>query len=156
MTPAPPAWLEPRLERAARLATGPDVTEAPGVVYLGVDLGTSDVVSMAVDAEGMPLAVCLAGALRTSIDEAQQFKHERGGESWPIVRPVFEKMTDIVRDHLGRRPPVETLYPLGEACALPGVRKLFAAAFKGVEVILSQPCLYLTPLAIASSARGAV
>ena len=267
-------WLEPLLERAAVLANEAIPLAAPEEVYLGVDLGTSDVVTMAVDAEGTPLAVCLewadvvrdgvvlnfveaarivrqqiaqiearlktrfthaatsfppgtdprisanvieavglqvseiideptavarllgieqgavvdigggttgvaviengkvvysgdeatgghhvtlclAGALKTSLEEAQNFKHQRGKEAWPIVRPVFEKMTDIVQAHLGTRADVDTLYLSGGSCALPGVQSLFASAFPGIDVILPQPCLYLTPLAIASSARSA-
>ena len=294
MTPTPLAWLEPLLERAAALANDTTPVVAPAEVYLGIDLGTSDVVSMAVDAQGTPLAVCLdwadvvrdgvvlnfveavrivrrqiaqiesllkrrfthaatsfppgtdprisanvidaaglqvsdiideptavarllgiahgavvdigggttgvavidkgqvvysgdeatgghhvtlclAGALKTTIEAAQDFKHQRGLEAWPIVRPVFEKMTDIVRAHLGsyrssdheahleayhgahfKAPlPLSTLYLSGGSCALPGVQALFAEAFPGVEVFLPQPCLFLTPLAIAASARGA-
>ena len=55
-------WLEPLLERAAVLANEAIPLAAPEEVYLGVDLGTSDVVTMAVDAEGTPLAVCLEWA----------------------------------------------------------------------------------------------
>jgi ethanolamine utilization protein EutJ len=273
LTTNPLSWLEPLLERAAVLSNDATPLLAPEELYLGIDLGTSDVVTMAVDAQGTPMAVCLewadvvrdgvvlnfieavrivrqqlaqiearlgrrfthaatsfppgtdprtsanvieaaglqvseiideptavarllgisqgavvdigggttgvalikngevvysgddatgghhvtlclAGALKTSIEDAQQFKHQQGQEAWPIVRPVFEKMTDIVQSHLNTGAPVNTLYLSGGSCALPGVQQLFAQAFPGIEVILPQPCLYLTPLAIASSARG--
>lgn len=104
---------------------------------------------------GTHVTLVLAGALRKSIDEAELFKRERGHEAWGIVRPVFEKMTDIVHQHLDPHPPVGTLYLSGGSCALPGVRDLFADAFPGASVVLPQPCLYLTPLAIAATARGA-
>ena len=276
VTSAFPAWLEPRLQRAARLVNDPTpvATLAPAPLYLGIDLGTSDVVTMAVDADGEPHAVCLdwadvvrdgvvlafyeavqivqaqvaqieaklgckfthaatsfppgtdprisanvieavglrvstlidepsavaallgiehgavvdigggttgvaviengkvvysgdeatggchvtlvlAGAMRTSIEAAERFKHERGEDAWGIVRPVFEKMTDIVSDHLRSTTPIGRLYLSGGSCALPGVQDLFADAFPGVEVVLPQPCLFLTPLAIAASARRA-
>lgn len=104
---------------------------------------------------GTHVTLVLAGALKKSVEEAEVFKRERGNEAWGIVRPVFEKMSDIVHDHLDRHAPVDTLYLSGGSCALPGVRELFAVAFPGVEVILPQPCLYLTPLAIAATARSA-
>ena len=269
-----PTWLEPQLARAALLVNDRTPVAAPDALYLGIDLGTSDVVSMVVDANGAPVAVFLewadvvrdgvvyafyeavqivrsqvaqieaklgrrfthaatsfppgtdprisanvieaaglqvaaiidepsavasllgisrgavvdigggttgvaliengkvvysgdeatgghhvtltiAGALKTSIDEAEQFKRARGREAWDIARPVFEKMIDIVHAHLKSHAPVNTLYLSGGSCALPGVQYLFAEAFPGVEVILPQPCLYLTPLAIAATARGA-
>ncbi len=51
-------WLTPRLQTAATLCNQtPAATESP--LWLGVDLGTCDVVSMVVDREGQPVAVCL-------------------------------------------------------------------------------------------------
>ena len=104
---------------------------------------------------GTHVTLTLAGALRKSIEDAEQFKLERGNEAWGIVRPVFEKMSDIVAQHLAGHAPVATLYLSGGSCALPGVRELFAQAFPESCVVLPQPCLYLTPLAIAATARSA-
>ena len=103
---------------------------------------------------GTHVTLVIAGALKKSIADAEAFKLERGHEAWGIVRPVFEKMTDIVDQHLKGRAPVDTLYLSGGSCALPGVRELFAQAFPAANVILPQHCLYLTPLAIAATARG--
>lgn len=51
-------WLTPRLQTAATLCNQtPAATESP--LWLGVDLGTCDVVSMVVDRDGLPVAVCL-------------------------------------------------------------------------------------------------
>ena len=51
-------WLTPRLQTAATLCNQtPAATESP--LWLGVDLGTCDVVSMVVDRDGQPVAVCL-------------------------------------------------------------------------------------------------
>ncbi len=269
-----PAWLEPRLARAEALADGATSTPARGGRFLGIDLGTSDVVTMAVDADGEPLAarltwadvvrdgvvlafheavrivrehvaaieaelgcrfeaaatsfppgtearisgnvleaaglkvsalldepsavaslldidtgavvdigggttgvaviergrvvysgdeatggthatLALAGALRCPVDAAERYKREQGVAAWNIVRPVFEKMTDIVRQHLRSSTPIRRLYLSGGSCALPGVQALFAEAFPEAQVLLPQPCLFLTPLAIADSARRA-
>ncbi|MBP8215529.1 MAG: ethanolamine utilization protein EutJ, partial [Propionivibrio sp.] len=59
-----PAWLEPHLQRAASLVNDPvPVAVPPGdTLFLGIDLGTSDVVTMAVDAQGTPVAACLEWA----------------------------------------------------------------------------------------------
>ena len=104
---------------------------------------------------GTHVTLVLAGALKKSIADAEIFKRERGHEAWGIVRPVFEKMTDIVQQHLAGHAPVDTLYLSGGSCALPGVQSLFADAFPEACVVLPQPCLYLTPLAIAATARSA-
>ena len=105
---------------------------------------------------GTHVTLVIAGALKQSIADAETFKRERGNEAWGIVRPVFEKMTDIVDQHLAGHAPVDTLYLSGGSCALPGVRELFAQAFPAASVILPQHCLYLTPLAIAATARGKI
>ena len=49
-------WLTPRLQTAATLCNQtPAATESP--LWLGVDLGTCDVVSMVVDRDGQPVAL---------------------------------------------------------------------------------------------------
>ncbi|MDR2787846.1 MAG: ethanolamine utilization protein EutJ, partial [Candidatus Accumulibacter sp.] len=54
-------WLDPRLARAAALARRESAPEprAEGHLSLGIDLGTSDIVSMLVDDDARPVAVCL-------------------------------------------------------------------------------------------------
>lgn len=123
--------------------TGVALIEGGKVVYSG-DEATG----------GHHVTLTLAGGLRVSIDDAEKFKMERGHDAWGITRPVFEKMTDIVHYHLRGHAPVDVLYLSGGSCALPGVRELFADNFPGVEVVLPQPCLFLTPLAIAASGRS--
>ena len=123
--------------------TGVALIEGGSVVYSG-DEATG----------GTHVTLVIAGALKKSLEDAETFKRERGEEAWGIERPVFEKMTDIVADHLAGHAPVDTLYLSGGSCALPGVRELFAQTFPASSVILPQHCLYLTPLAIAATARG--
>ncbi len=62
-------WLSPRLQKAAALCNqAPAASESP--LWLGIDLGTCDVVSMVVDRDGQPVAVCLdwADVVRDGID----------------------------------------------------------------------------------------
>ena len=51
-------WLTPRLLKAATLCNQTPV-KSDSPLWLGVDLGTCDVVSMVVDSDGQPVAVCL-------------------------------------------------------------------------------------------------
>lgn len=51
-------WLNPRLQTAAMLCNQTPVAMG-SPLWLGVDLGTCDVVSMVVDRDGQPVAVCL-------------------------------------------------------------------------------------------------
>ena len=268
-----PSWLEPRLVRAAALAGGAPAGVIQGTAFLGVDLGTSSVVTTVVDAAGEPIGVrltwadvvrdgvvlafheareivrnqvasleaelgcrfetaatsfppgtdartsanvidaaglrvstvldeptavatllgiedgavvdigggttgvalieggrvvysgdeptgghhvslVLAGALKCPLEAAERYKREQGEAAWGIVRPVFEKMTDIVQAHLHGWSSVRRIYLSGGSCSLPGVQALFVDAFPAAQIILPQPCLFLTPLAIASSARS--
>lgn len=51
-------WLTPRLQKAAALCNQtPAASDTP--LWLGIDLGTCDVVSMVVDGNAQPVAVCL-------------------------------------------------------------------------------------------------
>ena len=75
-------WLTPRLQTAATLCNQtPAATESP--LWLGVDLGTCDVVSMVVDRDGQPVAVCLdwADVVRDFISSryGPAYFHQRAG-----------------------------------------------------------------------------
>jgi Ethanolamine utilization protein, possible chaperonin len=53
-------WLLPRLQRAACYLAEPEAAVIEeGPLTLGVDLGTCDLVSMVLDAQGQPVAVRL-------------------------------------------------------------------------------------------------
>ena len=85
MTRTAQEWLHPRLLRAAELQQGsaaPIETGQP--LWLGIDLGTCDVVSMVVDADAVPVAVCLDWA-----------DVVRDGVVWDFFGAV-----NIVRQHL--------------------------------------------------------
>lgn len=98
---------------------------------------------------GHHVSLVLAGHLGVPLEEAERQKRANGAALWPLVRPVFEKMTDIVRQHL-RGHAVEEIYLSGGSCCLPGVQALFASAFPDQRVVLPAPPLFTTPLAIAS------
>lgn len=98
---------------------------------------------------GHHVSLTLAGNRRIPLEEAEILKRHDGDGVWPVVQPVFEKMCDIVRQHLTGH-QVDELYLSGGSCALPGVRELFASEFPGLTVHLPSQPLFLTPLSIAA------
>lgn len=98
---------------------------------------------------GHHVSLTIAGSLNLSIEEAEIKKKQQGTEIWPIVKPVFEKMADIVKDHL-KNYQVDEIYLSGGSCALPGVGTLFEQLFPKHKVILPSLPIFITPLAIAA------
>lgn len=97
------AWLTPRLDRAAALLGGGGERPVAGDLRLGIDLGTSDVVAIAVDAGDRPVGVELewadvvrdgivwdyfgaVGIVRKQVESLQQrlgVRFERANTSFP-------------------------------------------------------------------------
>ena len=102
---------------------------------------------------GRHVTLTIAGNNASSLEDAEALKIAKGKQVWPIVRPVFEKMADIVRQHLTGH-NVEALYLSGGSCALPGVRDLFQQEFPGHTIVLPEHPIFLTPLAIAAYRPG--
>lgn len=98
---------------------------------------------------GRHVTLTIAGNNSSSLEDAEALKISDGKLVWPIVKPVFEKMADIARQHL-KGHKVNTLYLSGGTCTLPGVRDLFAHEFPEYEVLLPHNPIFLTPLAIAA------
>lgn len=98
---------------------------------------------------GRHVTLTIAGSLRKSYEDAETEKITKGKEIWPIVRPVFEKMADITRQHL-QHYPVDRLYLSGGSCMLPGVQPLFQKEFPELTVILPEHAIFFTPYAIAA------
>ncbi|EBW5961065.1 TPA: molecular chaperone [Salmonella enterica] len=86
-------WLTPRLQKAAALCNQtPAASDTP--LWLGVDLGTCDVVSMVVDGNAQPVAVCLDWA-----------DVVRDGIVWDFFGAVtlVRRHLDTLEQQLGRR-----------------------------------------------------
>jgi ethanolamine utilization protein EutJ len=98
---------------------------------------------------GHHATLTIAGRNGSSLEEAEALKIAHGEQVWPIVRPVFEKMADIVRQHI-RGYDIAALYLSGGSCALPGVRELFRQEFPAYDIVLPDHPIFLTPLAIAA------
>jgi len=103
---------------------------------------------------GRHISLSLAGHLNLELEKAEQHKRAcRDLSVTDIVRPVIQKMADVVRKHISTF-QVPAIYLSGGSCCLPGFRDVFAAEFPDQEVVLPEQPLYLTPLAIASYAPG--
>ncbi|WP_434778420.1 ethanolamine utilization protein EutJ [Neisseria sp. Ec49-e6-T10] len=98
---------------------------------------------------GRHVTLTIAGSQDLSLEDAEALKLSKGKEVWPIVRPVFQKMADIVREHI-KGHKVKSLYLSGGSCALPGVRELFEQEFPEHIVVLPDNPIFLTPFAIAA------
>ncbi|NHQ86109.1 ethanolamine utilization protein EutJ [Iodobacter sp. HSC-16F04] len=138
-----------QLDRAAVVdigggTTGIAVVEGGRVIYSG-DEPTG----------GHHISLTLAGSLRMALEDVDVIKKTQGKDIWPVVKPVFEKMSDIVRDHLVGH-EVADLYLSGGSCTMPGVQALFAHEFPNHRVHLPRHPIYLTPLAIAAYALSIV
>lgn len=98
---------------------------------------------------GRHVSLTIAGSEKISLEDAEQLKIAKGKQVWPIVKPVFEKMTDIVRAHIQGH-DVRSLYLSGGSCSLAGVGELFAEEFPELDIILPKHPIFLTPFAIAA------
>ena len=98
---------------------------------------------------GRHVSLTIAGGEKISLEAAEQLKITKGKQVWPMVKPVFEKMADIVRAHIQGH-DVRTLYLSGGSCSLSGVGELFAEEFPELAIILPKHPIFLTPFAIAA------
>lgn len=101
---------------------------------------------------GHHISLTLAGNRRVPLEEAEQYKRSNAQEIWPVVKPVYEKMAEIVARHIEGQ-GITDLWLAGGSCMQPGVADLFRKRFPELRVHLPQHSLFMTPLAIASSGR---
>lgn len=99
---------------------------------------------------GRHLTLTIAGNQKISYEEAEEMKINNPPETiLPIVQAVFEKMADIVNNHLGAN-KIKDLYLSGGTCCFAGIESIFKNELNGREIIVPYNPLFLTPLAIAS------
>ena len=101
---------------------------------------------------GHHISLTLAGNRRIPLEEAEQYKRSNAQEIWPVVKPAYEKMAEIVAHHIEGH-GIADLWLAGGSCMQPGVDALFRKRFPELRVHLPQHSLFMTPLAIASSGR---
>jgi ethanolamine utilization protein EutJ len=100
---------------------------------------------------GIHLDLVLAGHYRIDTEEAENIKIDpaRKTDTFPLVRPVFQKMASIVRQHLQEH-PVKTLYLVGGTSCFPGIEDVIENE-TGLDVVKPYNPLLVTPLGIALS-----
>ena len=105
---------------------------------------------------GVHLDLVIAGNYGISLEEAEQLKRDpaRQDHTAILVRPVFEKMGSIVRQHIQGR-GVENIYLVGGASQFPGADQIIEGE-TGVNVIQPVHPLLVTPLGIALCCREAL
>lgn len=100
---------------------------------------------------GTHIDLVLAGNFKIDPSEAEQLKRDPAmqWEIFPLIRPVFERMASIVRDHI-RDHAVETLYLVGGTSCFPGIEEVMA---RETGLVVERPVnpLLVTPLGIALS-----
>ena len=131
-----------RLDRAAVVDIGGGTTGTAvisnGKVIASVDDATG----------GHHVTLAMSGALSVPYEEAELKKRGADTRQYaPIVKPVFERISDIVKAHISGH-AVDTVYLTGGTCCFPGIAPLFEKEL-GIKVECPDYPLLLTPLAIA-------
>ena len=83
---------------------------------------------------GHHISLTLAGNRRIQLEEAEQYKRSNGKEIWPVVKPVYEKMAEIVAHHIAGQ-GVTDLWLAGGSCS----RALMSCS---VSVFRNCRCIY--------------
>ena len=101
---------------------------------------------------GTHLSLVIAGALKIPFEEAEAMKRDEANHPrlLPIVTPVLEKISTIVRDGI-RGKGVENIYIVGGTGAFNGVDSIMTR-ITGVESHVAPHPMYVTPLGVAGFA----
>ncbi|MEI7849204.1 MAG: ethanolamine utilization protein EutJ [Chloroflexota bacterium] len=98
---------------------------------------------------GTHFSLVIAGAKNISFENAEEIKKDPNQQRqlFPVVRPVMEKVGNIIARHV-KGQKVKTLYLVGGTCAFPGMDKV-VQEYTGIETIVPGSPLFVTPLGIA-------
>ena len=99
---------------------------------------------------GHHVSLTIAGNRHISLDEAEQMKRNGSAhELLPVVEPVFQKMADIIKQHL-QSFKIKNIYLSGGTFCFPGIVDVLKQEIPDKQWFLPYQPLLLTPLAIAS------
>lgn len=98
---------------------------------------------------GHHLSLVVSGSLGIEYEEAEKFKvnPDNYNTVFPLVRPVIEKMADIVLKHV-QGYDVDTIYLVGGTCCLKDIEKV-VQKYTGIRTIKPYNPLLVTPIGIA-------
>lgn len=100
---------------------------------------------------GTHLTLVTAGNFKMSFEDAEAFKLNPANydKVFPVVRPVAEKMADIVLKSIDSFDPA-CIYLVGGTCCLPGIEEVFEK-YIGIKTLKPYNPLLVTPIGIAMS-----
>jgi ethanolamine utilization protein EutJ len=98
---------------------------------------------------GTHFSLVIAGAKNITFEQAELLKKDPKEQPYllPVVRPVMEKVGNIVSRHV-RGYNVRKLYLVGGTCAYPGMDKV-VQEYTGIETVVPGSPLFVTPMGIA-------
>lgn len=103
---------------------------------------------------GHHLTLVLSGSLNISYDEAEKFKVSKENYDivYPLVKPVIEKMSDIILHHI-KGYNVNSIYLVGGTCCLEKMEDI-VEKYTSVKAIKPYNPLLVTPIGIAMSMKS--
>ena len=98
---------------------------------------------------GTHFSLVIAGAKNITFEQAEELKKDPREQTqlFPVVRPVMEKVGNIISRHVSGQ-KVKKLYLVGGTCAYPGMDKV-VQEYTGIETLLPGSPMFVTPLGIA-------
>ncbi|MHC6179014.1 ethanolamine utilization protein EutJ [Clostridium sp. JNZ X4-2] len=98
---------------------------------------------------GHHLSLVVSGALQMDYEKAEKYKIDEKNYNtvFPLVRPVIEKMADIVKKNV-KGYDVNTIYLVGGTCCLKNIESIFEK-YTGIKTIKPYNPLLITPMGIA-------
>jgi ethanolamine utilization protein EutJ len=98
---------------------------------------------------GTHFSLVIAGAKNIPFEQAEALKKDPKEQLalFPTIRPVMEKVGNIINRHIaGKR--VKKIYLVGGTCAYPGMDQV-VQEYTGIETVVPGNPLFVTPLGIA-------
>ncbi len=98
---------------------------------------------------GTHFTLVLAGAMHIPFEEAENYKRDSAHhkEIFPILKPVVEKVSAIIRQHIADK-GVTKIYLVGGSSCLAGIEKIVEAQ-TGIPTYKPRNPLFVTPVGIA-------
>ncbi len=98
---------------------------------------------------GTHFSLVIAGAKNLTFEEAEELKKDPKEQQFlfPVIRPVMEKVAEIVRQHT-RGYPIDTIYLVGGTANFPRMDEV-VQEYTGIKTVIPGQPLFITPLGIA-------